>query len=153
MKKITNILCFFTSCIFILSSITIKAQTNANIVINTDFTWKALSATPNGGFLSVGGSNAWMLNTFNATGWPNAVAGNWGISGIYDLPTVQHIWNANYNDSVLLRREFVIPVADSYTGSIQSQVDNQYSLYFNGTLLGSGSYNPTPVAILCSQVI
>jgi gliding motility-associated-like protein len=119
-----------------------------NVVLNfnTDFTWKALSATPNGGFVANGGSNAWMFNSYNAASWPNAVAGSWAIAGAYDLPAIQHIWNNAYNDSVLLRKEFVVPVADSYTGSIQSQVDNQYSLFFNGTLLGAGSYSPTPVA-------
>jgi hypothetical protein len=87
-----------------------------------------------------------MFNTYNASGWPNAVAGSWGIPAVNDIPGVQHIWNTPYNDSVLLRKEFVVPVADSYTGNIQSQVDNQYSLFFNGILLGAGSYNPTPPA-------
>ncbi len=145
-KKNQRIFLALSAFLGLCSSASVFSQVNVNLTFNTDFTWKALSATPNGGFISVGGSNAWMLNTYNAAGWPNAVAGSWGIPAVNDIAGVQHIWNTPYNDSVLLRKEFVVPVADSYTGNIQSQVDNQYSLFFNGVLLGAGSYNPSPPA-------
>jgi gliding motility-associated-like protein len=98
---------------WVISGMGLFSQVNVSLSFNTDFTWKAVSATPNGGFLSVGGSNAWMLNSFNAAARPNAIAGSWAI---------------------------------------QSQADDQYSLYFNGTLLGAGTYNPAPVANAATNI-
>jgi gliding motility-associated-like protein len=119
---------------------------SVTITVPSDFTWKAISSTPNGGFISDGASNAWMLTGYNDSAWSNASAASWSIPPINDIPGIQHIWYTPYNDSILLRKEFVMPVADSYSGSIISQVDNWYNIYFNGMLLGNATYLPSPPA-------
>lgn len=122
MKKIA----FLSIIYFLFWGNLLLAQT---ITIVSDPTWQGETPPQIG----------WNLPTFNATTWPFVSCPNPSNS----IPVVvgsQSMWKATgvvlSQDTALLRKTFTVPVGDSYTGSITINADNEYSLYFNGTLLG-----------------
>lgn len=104
----------------------------SQITIISDASWKGL------GSLSTVSGNSWLLQGYNDSSWPNVDSPNPNNS-IPVVPGSQSMWVTPYSDSAYMRKTFVVPVADSYTGSISINADNEFTLYFNG--VSQGFYN------------
>lgn len=120
------------------------------ITIISDGTWQGETPPQPG----------WTTQAYNATAWPLVSSPNLGNT-IPVVPGSQSMWKANNvlatDDTALMRKSFVIPVADSYTGNITINADNEYKLFFNGVLMGSNnnwslgpySYPISPLLVGC----
>jgi gliding motility-associated-like protein len=111
--------------IFLFTSLLSISQT----VIVSDNTWKGI-----GSLTSVPG-NAWLFPGFNDSAWPVVEGPNAG-NVIPVVPGSQSIWVLPYSDTAYMRKTFIVPVADSYSGSISINADNEFTLYFNGASQG-----------------
>src|SRR5688572_10898493 len=99
-------------------------------------TWKGV-----GSFAAAGGT-AWLFPGYNDTGWPLVQAPNPGNV----IPVVagsQSMWVLPYSDTAKMRKTFIVPVGDSYTGSISINADNEFTLYFNGVNQGFFNWWPS----------
>lgn len=110
-------------CLFI--SLTSRSQT----VIVSDNTWKGI------GSLSTVPSNTWLIQGYNDSSWPFVEGPNAG-NVIPVVPGSQSIWVLPYSDTAYMRKTFIVPVADSYSGSISINADNEFELFFNGVSQG-----------------
>lgn len=113
---------------FLLFNLISHTQT----VIVSDNTWKGI------GSLSTVPGNSWLLQGFNDSSWPFVEGPNAG-NVIPVVPGSQSIWVLPYSDTAYMRKTFVVPVADSYSGSISINADNEFELFFNG--VSQGFYN------------
>jgi gliding motility-associated-like protein len=121
-------------------------------VIISDGTWKGV------GNNAAASGNAWLFPGYNDAAWPLVEAPNAGNV----IPAVvgsQSMWVLPYSDTAKMRKTFIVPVGDSYNGSISINADNEFTLYFNGVSQGffnwwpSGPYtfNITPALQGCTQ--
>lgn len=101
-------------------------------VIVSDGTWKGI------GSLTTVPGNSWLLQGYNDAAWPFVEAPN-AANVIPVVTGSQSIWVLPYSDSAYMRKTFVVPVADSYSGSISINADNEFELFFNG--VSQGFYN------------
>jgi gliding motility-associated-like protein len=126
----------------------IQAQTT----IISDGSWKGV-----GSGIAAGGT-AWLFPGYNDAAWPAVEAPNAGNV----IPVVagsQSIWVLPYSDTAKMRKTFIVPVGDSYNGSISINADNEFTLYFNGVSQGfynnwmGGPYvfNISPVLVGCNE--
>ena len=108
----------------------ISMGANAQTTIISDNTWKGV------GNWNAANGNAWLLQGYNDSAWPLVEAPN-AANVIPVVPGSQSMWVLPYSDTAYMRKTFVVPVGDSYSGSISINADNEFTLYFNGSLQGS----------------
>ncbi len=111
--------------IFLATNLISLSQT----VIVSDNTWKGI------GSLNTVPGNSWLLQGYNDSAWPFVEAPNAG-NVIPVVPGSQSIWVLPYSDTAYMRKTFIVPVADSYSGSISINADNEFELFFNGVSQG-----------------
>lgn len=115
-------------------------------------TWRGV------GNSAAAGGTAWLFPGYNDAAWPLVQAPNPGNV----IPVVagsQSMWVLPYSDTAKMRKTFVVPVGDSYSGTISINADNEFTLYFNGVSQGffnwwpSGPFvfNISPVLQGCTQ--
>jgi gliding motility-associated-like protein len=115
--------------LLVFSLLCISVISHSQTVIVSDNTWKGI-----GSLTSVPG-NAWLFPGFNDSAWPVVEGPNAG-NVIPVVPGSQSIWVLPYSDTAYMRKTFIVPVADSYSGSISINADNEFTLYFNGASQG-----------------
>ncbi len=114
--------------------------TYSQITLITDGTWKGV-----GDNIASNGT-LWLFPGYDDSGWPLVEAPNAG-NVIPVVPGSLSIWTLPYSDTAKMRKTFTVPVGDSYSGSIDINADNEFTLYFNGVSQGffnwwpSGPYN------------
>jgi gliding motility-associated-like protein len=102
------------------------------VVLITDGTWKGV------GNSALSGGTAWLYQGYDDSTWPYVEAPN-AANVIPVVPGSLSIWVLPYSDTAKMRKTFVVPVGDSYSGSISINADNEFELYFNG--VSQGFYN------------
>lgn len=101
----------------------------AQTTIISDNTWKGVGSSAQAG-------TGWNNQGYNDASWPLVEAPN-AANVIPVVPGSLSMWSLPYADTAFLRKTFYVPVGDSYTGSISINADNEFLLYFNGSVLGS----------------
>lgn len=101
----------------------------AQTTIITDGGWRGV-----GDYISAGGS-AWLFQGYDDSAWPAVEAPN-AANVIPVVPGSLSIWVLPYSDTAKMRKTFVVPVGDAYTGSISINADNEFELFFNGVSQG-----------------
>ncbi len=101
----------------------------SQINLITDGNWKGV------GNSGLSGGTAWLFPGYDDSAWPFVEAPN-AANVIPVVPGSLSIWVLPYSDTAKMRSTFVVPVADSYTGSISINADNEFELYFNGVSQG-----------------
>lgn len=112
---------------------------DAQLVIRSDGTWKAV-----GSFQS-GWTNPW----FNDDAWTLAQSPSpWTISPI--VPGSQSMWVTPFSDTAYFRKSFFLK-GECVSSNCQISADNEFELYLNDSLVGIGrnlgliySFNLTP---------
>lgn len=102
---------------------------NSQITLITDGSWKGVGSS------ALSGGNAWLFQGYDDSAWPTVEAPN-AANVIPVVPGSLSIWVLPYSDTAKMRNTFVVPVADSYTGSISINADNEFELYFNAVSQG-----------------
>ncbi len=118
-------------CLLMAISVIATKRLLAQTII-TDGSWKGV-----GNSIQSNGT-AWLFQGYDDSAWPAVEAPNVGNT----IPVVagsQSIWVLPYSDTAKMRKTFVVPVGDSYSGSISINADNEFELYFNG--VSQGFYN------------
>ncbi len=98
----------------------------------TDGSWKGVGSS------GMSGGMAWLFQGYDDSLWPVVEAPN-AANVIPVVPGSLSIWVLPYSDTAKMRKTFVVPVADGYSGSISINADNEFELYFNG--VSQGFYN------------
>lgn len=104
----------------------------AQTTLVTDGSWKGV------GNSAASGGTAWLFQGYDDSAWPSVEAPN-AANVIPVVPGSQSIWVLPYSDTAKMRMTFVVPVGDSYSGSISINADNEFELFFNG--VSQGFYN------------
>jgi len=129
LKRIVYILIFFA----------FSLELNAQLVIRSDGSWKAVGAYQTG----------WKDPWFNDDAWPNSLSPSpWTISPI--VAGSQSMWVSPFSDTTYFRKSFFLK-GECVTSSCQISADNEFELYLNDSLVGIGrnlgliySFNLTP---------
>jgi gliding motility-associated-like protein len=105
---------------------------SAQTTLITDGTWKGV------GNSSAAGGTAWLFPGYDDSAWPGVEAPN-AANVIPVVPGSLSIWVLPYSDTAKMRKTFIVPVGDTYSGSISINADNEFELFFNG--VSQGFYN------------
>lgn len=114
-------------------------QASAQLVIRSDGSWQAVGTFQNG----------WTNPWFNDATWPTVQSPSpWIISPV--VPGSQSMWVSPFSDTAYFRKSFFLK-GDCVSSSCQISADNEFELYLNDSLVGTGSnlgliysYNLTP---------